>query len=409
MNNKKIAGIVCEYNPFHTGHLYQIETLRKMGYEKIVCVMSGNTVQRGEVAVADKYSRATAAVKCGADLVLELPYPYSSSGAEFFAAAAVKILSEAGVGSVCFGSECNDIERLQRAAQICESEVFAEEYKNAVSGEKGTADAYFEAYEMAAKRLGYGMENADFGSNDLLGISYIRAIIRNKLDMIPITIKREGSAYNDENTDNAEGHPSALMIRKGLEDGAGDLQKMMPKASFETLSENISKGTAPCSMKNIERAVLAFLRLADPEGLTEMNIAEAGGGLAERICKCAKTAKSYDELVELASGKKYTRSRVRRAILAAMIGVTESDIRKAPAYSTVLSFNDKGREILASLRKRETAEIPFVTKPADAKSLGEAAERQFALSEKADALFTLSRPTPTENGEYIARSPVYVE
>ncbi len=409
MNNKKIAGIVCEYNPFHTGHLYQIEELRKMGYEKIVCVMSGNTVQRGEVAVMDKYSRAAVAVHSGADLVLELPYPYSSSGAEFFAAAAVKVLSEAGVDTICFGSECAEIEKLRRAAWICESTVFAEEYKNAVSGEKGTAGAYFEAFERAAEKLGYDTENTSFGSNDILGISYIRAIIRNQLDMIPITIKREGSAYKDEDAEGADGHPSALMIRKTLGKGTDDLEKMMPKASFETLSENISKSVAPCSMNNIERAVLAFFRLADTETLAKMNIAEAGGGLAERICKCAKTAKSYEELVELVSGKKYTKSRVRRVILAAMTGVTESDIRETPAYSTVLSFNGKGREILASLRKRDEGAILFVTKPADAPSLGERAARQFTLSEKVDALFTLSRPTPAIGGEYIARSPIYLE
>ena len=408
MNNRKIAGIVCEYNPFHTGHEYQIQEIRKMGYDKIVCVMSGNTVQRGEFAVMDKYARAEVAVKCGADLVLELPYPYSSSGAEFFAAAAVKILSAVGVGALCFGSECADIEKLKTAAQICESDVFAEEYRNAASGEKGTASAYFDAYEKAAEKLGCG-GIASFGSNDLLGISYIRAIIRNKLDIVPITIKREGSAYNDDSFEEDGSHPSALMIRNALKRGTDDLGKMMPKASYETLSKNISSEDAPCLIKNIERAVLAFFRLADAEILTKSKIAEAGGGLAERLCKCAKTAKSYEELLELASGKKYTKARVRRVILAAMAGATEQDIREIPAYSTVLAFNNVGREILASLRREENIGIRFVTKPADAQSLGEKAARQFALTENTDALFTLAKPAVGTSGEYVAHSPIYFE
>ena len=153
--------------------------------------------------------------------------------------------------------------------------------------------------------------------------------------------------------------------------------------------------------------MLAFFRLADAEVIANMNIAEAGGGLIERLCKCAKAAKSYDEFVTMTSNKNYTESRVRRAILSSMTGANEEDIRRTPVYSTVLAFNDVGREILASLRKAET-EIAFVTKPADADSISDAAARQSALSEKADALFTLAKPNPAESGEYKLRSPVYL-
>lgn len=401
MNDKKIAGIVCEYNPFHTGHEYQIKKIREMGYDKIVCVMSGNTVQRGEFAIADKYSRAEMAVKCGADLVLELPYPYSSSGAEFFASAAVKILSSAGVGTICFGSESADVDALTRAASICESESFARNYQSISGGGIGSAAAFFESYENVSG------EKFPGGSNDLLGVAYIRAIIRNGIDMIPVAIKREGSAYNDGELDNSNIYPSALMIRNTLAKGLDKIEKSLPRASFETISECIAKGDAPCDIKRIESAVLAFFRLADAEALANMNIAEAGGGLVEKLCKCSRTAKSYEELVNLVSGKNYTESRVRRVILACMTGAVEEDIRRAPAYSTVLAFNDLGREILASLRRAET-EIAFVTKPADAASLSARAERQSWLSEKADALFTLAKPKPTESGEYIARSPYII-
>lgn len=401
MNNKKIAGIVCEYNPFHLGHEYQIREIRKMGYEKIVCVMSGNTVQRGEFAIVDKYERAKTAIDCGADLVVELPYPYSSSGAEFFASAAVKILSSAGVGTLCFGSECADIDALKRAALVCEQDLFASTYKDISGVGVGSATAFFEAYKLASG------ENFPGGSNDLLGVAYIRAIIRNKLDIVPVAIKREGSAYTDGELDGSEGYPSALMIRNSIGEGLEKIKKHLPIASFETLSECVANKKAPCEVRNIQSAVLAFFRLADAEALANMNIAEAGGGLAERLCKCAKTAKSYGELVALTSGKTYTESRVRRAILSCMTGTTEKDIRITPAYSTVLAFNNVGREILAALRKAET-EIAFVTKPSDAASLSEHAACQSRLSEKADALFTLTKPDPTESGEFLARSPYII-
>ena len=401
MNNRKIAGIVCEYNPFHTGHEYQIKKIREMGYEKIVCVMSGNTVQRGEFAIADKYARAEMAAKCGADLVLELPYPYSSSGAEFFSAAAVKILDSAGVGTLCFGSECADIEKLKMAAAICEGESFAEAYKNISGGGVGSATAFFEAYKHVSG------EDFPGGSNDLLGVAYIRAIIKNGFDIVPVAIKREGSAYTDGEIDTSNGYPSALMIRNAIGEGLEKIEESIPCASFETLKRCVENGDAPCDIKNIESAVLAFFRLTDPDALSNMNIAESGGGLAERLCKCAKSAKSYDELVDMTSNKNYTESRVRRAILSSMTGATEADIRLTPAYSTVFAFNTQGREILASLRKAET-EIAFVTKPADAEGVSDAAARQSALSEKADALFTLAKPTAAASGEYKLKSPVII-
>ena len=402
MNDRKIAGIVCEYNPFHTGHEYQIKKIREMGYERIVCVMSGNTVQRGEFAITDKYARAEMALKCGADLVLELPYPYSSSGAEFFAAAAIKILNSAGVGTLCFGSESADIDALTRAAEICESEYFARAYKDIAGVGVGSAAAFFNTYEHVSG------EKFSGGSNDLLGVAYIRAIIKNGFDITPIAIKREGSAYTDGELSEVCGHPSALMIRNAIGNGLDKIEKGLPIASFETLKRSIENGNAPVDIRKIESAVLAFFRLADVDELVNRNIAEGGvGGLIERLCKCSKVAKSYDELVALVSGKTYTESRVRRVILASILGVTWEDVRSTPAYSTVFAFNNEGREILASLRKLQT-EIAFVTKPADAEELSPEAKRQSTLSEKAESLFTLAKPSAAEGGEYKLKAPVII-
>ncbi len=393
MNNKKIAGVVAEYNPFHNGHAYQLNKIREMGFEKIVCVISGNSVQRGEFAISDKYSRAKAAVKCGADLVLELPYPYSSSGAEFFAAAGVHILNASGVGTLCFGSECADIEQLKRAATVCESEDFKNAYKDLSSSRFGTASAFFEAYKRVSG------DEFDFGSNDLLGISYIRAIIKNGYDIEPVAIKREGSAYTEKKIENMTDYPSAMMIREAIEKNVS-VETFMPPESFEVLSECVCNGKAPCRIENIESAILAFFRLADAEDLSSDNIAECGGGLCERLCKCAHKSASYAEFVELAKGKKYTESRVKRAILAAMTGATEAEIRALPAYTLVLAMNRSGREILSGVRKLEK-DIDFYTKPADA-PISKSAERL-------DALYALANPKPTKSGEFIMSSPFVAE
>ena len=144
MKSKKTVGIICEYNPFHGGHKYQIDEIKRMGFDRVVCVMSGNTVQRGGFAITDKYTRARMAIKGGADLVLELPYPYSASSAETFALAGVRILENADVDAICFGSECGDIEKLKIAADTCDSESFSECYKALVSSGVGTAKAYFD-------------------------------------------------------------------------------------------------------------------------------------------------------------------------------------------------------------------------------------------------------------------------
>ena len=405
MFDKKIAGIVCEYNPFHSGHRYQIDEIRKMGYEKIVCVMSGNIVQRGEVAITDKYTRAECALKCGADLVLELPFPYSSASAEFFAAAGVRILHSVGADCICFGSECGDADELISAAKICMSDEFAEAYKMTASSNVGTAEAYFEAYKNVAHR--------DFpsGANDILGISYIKAILNDGIDMRVEVIKRTGSDYRDNdisNVANNRAHPSASMIRQEIL-GNGISNKMydcVPKATLNVLKEAEEKMNLPCDMSKLDRAFLSYFRLMTPEAFADTDIAEAGGGLAERICKMSHKAKSYEELIRLSAGKKYPYARVRRALLNCMIGVKNEDIRRRPSYSQILGFNSSGRELLSG--KRNCSEIPLVSKPADADTLGDDAARQSILSSRADSVFTLSKPKNSESFEYILRSPIII-
>ena len=163
----KTVGIICEYNPFHNGHAAQISALRQMGFERVVCVMSGNYTQRGELSIADKYTRAEAAVCGGADVVLELPYPYSSLSAEGFARAGVHILSSVGVDAISFGSESADIELLAAAAEAISSREFVEKYSQNIKC--GSAKSFFSLIEEHIGR------DCSILSNDILGVAYFKA------------------------------------------------------------------------------------------------------------------------------------------------------------------------------------------------------------------------------------------
>ena len=389
MKTPKTVGIICEYNPFHSGHAYQIEEIRRLGFDRVVCVMSGNTVQRGEFAICDKYSRAEMAVKGGADLVLELPCPYSTSSAEFFALAGVRILENAGVDAICFGSECGDIAELKKVAKQCGSDRFDEIYKELVSSGTGTASAYFEAYK---KLTGEDMPS---GANDLLGVSYIRALNKENSKIEPIAIKRKGSDFRSDNIENMTDHPSATMLRNYItENGIDDkIKNIVPKETHKVLSRE----NAPVEMSNIETVIIAYLRLFDVSSLE--NIAEVGGGLGEKILSASHETTTYSELVSSVVCKNYPEARVRRAILNILLRVTPNDLKAYPAYTTVLGFNEKGKEILSSLRKKE--KMPFITKPADAPEL----ERQTILDRRADALFTLATPIKKGSGEFIKKHP----
>ncbi len=393
MKSPKTVGIICEYNPFHSGHRYQIEELRRLGFDRVVCVMSGNTVQRGEFAICDKYLRAEMAVNGGADLVLELPCPYSASSAEFFALAGVRILDNAGVDAICFGSECGDIDKLKKAAAVCESDNFIEKYKDNISSGIGSVKAYFEAYKSISG------EDLPGGSNDILGIAYLRALKKENSKIEPIAIKRKGSNYRDDKVENMTEHPSATMLRnyiceKGIDEFIADI---VPKETFSALMKAIDSGKAPVKMSSFDSAIISVLRLFDSSNLND--IADIGGGLGEKILSASHETTTYEELVSLVSSKHYTEARVRRAILNILLGVRMDDLRAYPAYTTVLGFNETGRELLSELRKKE--KMPFITKPADASET----ERQRELDGRADSLFTLAAPTKMNSGEFVKKHP----
>ena len=374
----KTAGIICECNPFHSGHKYLIERAKAAGADAVICVMSGYFTQRGEAALLDPYSRAVSVLKGGADLVLELPYPYSAGGAEFFADAGVNILSRLGVDELWFGSECGDLERLAEAADAVMREDFSKRYTESGAGSVGTAKAFFDLLQSAC-----GGETA-FLSNDILGISYLCAIKRQNAPMRPVTVTRCGSAYLDEALHEGM-HPSATALRKAiLSEVVGDVLAYLLPETAEALDVAKRDGLAPADLQNAERAVLSHLRLCDAEGL--QTVAELEGGLGNRLIDAAMQATTLDELISLASTKKYPNARLRRGILFAMTGVKKEDLRAEPAYVRVLSANAAGRAFMAGNRKDTV--LPLVTRQAEIPNGGRA-DRQELLHTRAVSLYTL--------------------
>ena len=388
----RITGIVCEYDPFHNGHRYLLEWARKKS-DAIVCVMSGNATERGSFAIVDKYTRAEMALRSGADLVLELPYPYSSASAEFFASAGVSVLASVGVDLICFGSESGDVERLKRAAAVARDLV-----PTVTHDGRGTADGYFSALAEAYEAT-YG-EPLCPESNDILGIEYCKAILSGGYDIEPIAVTRLGDGFRKREVEDTT-FASATAIRRLIREGrSAEIAPLVPDVTADLLKEAIARGDAPVDMGRLATAILAFLRTADPEGLAA--IAELGNGLEYRLTDASREATSLTELFASAATKKYTDAKIRRAVLFAMTGVTAADLRAPVGYTTVLGATKVGCELLSALRKQEGG-IPIITKPADGQK---ASPRQYALSLAADSLFGLAHPKAKPAGEWMRKNPV---
>lgn len=384
----KTTGIICEYNPIHNGHLRQIEYAKEHGADVIVCVMSGNFTQRGEFAIADKYTRAKAAIKAGADVIFELPFPFSSMSAEFFARAGVYVLSCLDVDTVCFGHECDDVQLLKDAAEIIAKPNFVEKLDQ--KSNKGNAKSFFDAFGEA---LGMGYT---LGSNDILGTYYIAAINKIAPQMSILPIRREGAAYNEEKL--TEGIlPSANAIRRVI--GTCGSFKDIPDGNIPVTALNVldsaqGDGLAPVVASSVSNEILSFFRLLSPEDIKSRAISICGGtsildggnGIVERLSSAAREVRTLDEMLALSYNTKFTNSRMNRVALFSLFGVSDAMKNAYPEYTTLLASSSRGREFLSSIRK--TTSIPIITKPADAPRNSV----QFRLSSLADTLYASAMP-----------------
>lgn len=359
----KVTAVICEYNPFHKGHKLQLEGIRKDG-GYVVCIMSGGFVQRGLPAIYDKYTRAKAAVAEGADLVLELPYPYSCSAAEFFCRGGVSVANSLGiVDELCFGSECGDVELLEKVGERLSSAQFVAEMKKARKDKTASEKPYAVLREEVYTTL-YN-EPLPTQPNDILGIEYITALKQLKSGIAPITYKREKGW-------------SATESRR----------LVFEESSFESIPEKaaeiFAKSDRYC-MKNAERAILSYFRFANAKELSRYE--GMTNGIADRMVKSALSSASLEEFVDNIKGKSYTNAKINRCIVSGMLETEGNELLLTPSYTQVLAFNENGRRLIRQIQK--CGGIELLTKPAHYKKLGENARRQAEKSNRADALLTL--------------------
>ncbi|MBQ8497444.1 MAG: nucleotidyltransferase family protein [Clostridia bacterium] len=395
----KITAIICEYNPFHLGHAYQLQKAAAPDGEKtnaVIAIMSGNFTQRADAAVLSKYQRAEIAVISGADLVLELPFPYSSASAEIFGGAGVRIADALGcVDTLCFGSETGDIDALQKlSARLC-----SEEYQRALTEylSRGHELAYRTSGEIVYQNL-YGEPFPAEGSNDLLSLSYLTALQKQKSKIEPVTVKRLGERYNG----GGEGFASATSIRALLKERDFEkIRRTVPQVTADALEKADREG----NLADSEILYTLFAALIRSRGQT---LFEGLYDIPEELAaRCVKYiyAKNMTEFLSLCGTKRYSPSRIRRAILTALLNVRKEDVVDVP-YTLVLAANETGRKVLKTIRK--TSSIPVITKPADAVKYGEAAEKAFALSARADSIWELLLANSHEGNRMMKEKPVMV-
>ena len=332
----KIVGIICEYNPFHLGHKKQIDLIKaKFGDETaVVCLMSGNFVQRGAPAIFDKSARAKAAVLSGADLVLELPVTYALSSAEGFARGGVEILGKF-CDYLCFGCETGDTDTLMNTAGA----LLSEEFKPLLREELDKGLSFPAARAAALEKMGLDAEILR-RPNDILAVEYCKAILSTGTAMVPFPIIREGS-YHAQTPDPE--NPSATALRRRILE-SGDWGSFVPEACRD-IFENAPVHTLEAG----ERAVLMKLRTMT-DGEFEA-LPYGSEGLWRKFMHACRKEVSIAAITSATKSKRYTATRIDRMLMCAYLGIIAETLVQPAPYVRTLAFNDRGRSVLRSMKQ----------------------------------------------------------
>ena len=330
-------GIICEYNPFHNGHLYHINKVKELFPDStIIAVVSGNFTQRGIPSILSKEEKASIAVENGIDLVIELPFVFSTQSADVFAKGAIEILKTLKVDYLVFGSESNNIELIRQCA---EKQLTDSNYNNRVKDFLDSGENYPTAM---SKALNNEIINTP---NDLLGISYIKAILTQKANITPITIKRT----TDFHSSKIDEISSASAIREAIRNGI-DVKKAVPLNTYKFL----------CKKKQIDYFnLLKYKILSEETAIKKYQTVDEG--LENRILKVIKDCNSTDELIKKVKTKRYTYNKLSRMFIHILCSFTKDEAKNNTdiKYIVVLKFNPNGRKYLNSIKK--DVNIPIIT------------------------------------------------
>ena len=408
---QNVLGIIAEYNPFHNGHLYHLtESKRKCNAKYAVAIISGNFTQRGDASIVNKFEKAKMAIENGIDMVIELPTLYSISSAENFANGAIKILNELNFAThISFGSESGDINQLNNIASILTDE--PEEFSKLLKEELRKGSSFPVARQNAIEKFlnltnkntsnnnnnNNNDNNNDNSNNDtnyskfnkllnspnnILAIEYLKALKKTKSYITPITIERKNVDYYSENI--VENFASSTKIRKEISENLNmhtnimdinnmsinnmdinniDMNNMdanmdmflnscMPKKSYDIIKENIEKGNCIQGLKCFEDMIFYKLRSMQINEIKE--IPDVCEGLENVIKKASNETNSLEDLINKCKSKRYTRTRIQRILIYALLGITRQDMEmseNANPYIRVLAVNKNGRELLSIINK----------------------------------------------------------
>lgn len=373
-----VIGVVGEFNPFHLGHFQHFEGSRAQlgGDAPIVCVMSGDFVQRGAPAVFDKHARAEAAARCGADLVFELPLPWCVSSAERFAAGAVGLLDALGIVThLSFGSESGDLAPLTALALAASEEENIEKTKDRMAA---WGISFAAAREMVLhETLGEEARLLET-PNNVLGVEYLKALFALRSSMTPMTTARAETQHDMES---AGPMRSASQLRSMMEAGE-DISGYVPEGARAMPRERTDEGRGPVTMAKLEEALLSRLRMLPAEDFAALP--DATEGLQNRLYKAVRTEESVEAVLSAVKTKRYPLSRLRRMVICAALGVKAGLGGERPGYARLLASTERGRALL-----RGVTGVPVITKPAAARQLPAEDRAIFELTANARDLYVL--------------------
>lgn len=348
----EVLGIIAEYNPFHNGHLYHIQkTKEQTGAKYVVCVMSGNFVQRGNTSIVDKWTKTQMALANGVDLVLELPTVYSVASAESFATGAVKLLENLKiVDTISFGTETSDFAALNNIANVLTEE--PREYTNLLKEELKTGVSYPKAREQALTK--YLNDNKRYvnilnNPNNILGVEYLKALKVLKSNITPVAIKREKVYYNDNAI--VDEFASATGIRKLIMNNDFEgLIKVVPRPCYDIIKKEYEVGNVVFDIQRYEKEIFYALRKMTLEQIAELP--DVNEGLENSIKNAASYCNNIKDFINIVKTKRYTQTRIQRILIFALLGITKKDVqnaKKTVPYARVLGFNQKGKLLLSGI------------------------------------------------------------
>lgn len=388
----KIVGIIAEYNPFHDMHAFHIEETRKhVGKDAaIVCVMSGDFVQRGEAAVFSKFLRAEAAVLGGADLVLELPLPWCMSSAEGFARGGVGLLGALGcVDYLSFGAECEDIQTLSTIATM----LMDPQLDAAIAEELKTGVSYAAARQAAISRDIGSLSQVLEEPNNILAVEYLKAIYGQRLRIEPFAVRRTGPGH-DRNGGSASDIRRLLTLEKPI-------KEYVPHNCWKLYKKEKELGRGPVTAQSLELPLLSRLRMKKSADFAL--IPDDAEGLSKKLCDAVHEEPFFDGVLAAAKSKRYAMARLRRMCMYAALGIHAGEADGIPPYARVLAANDRGRAVLRILRDK--SRIPILTKPATVHNLDEKSKKVFVLNSDAHDFYVLGYSAMEErrgNGDWRA-------